>query len=110
VQSQNGITIAPYQAATGSTILAPSDFPTLLGNRIDAAPSAAGVQELKEWMALLSNVATNLAGVIGSAYASTPNFAEFPSSGAAVHTRNSTYPLASIAQLVRTVSALQQAP
>jgi hypothetical protein len=43
-------------------------------------------------------------------YASTPNFVEFPSFGAAVQTRNSTYPLASIGQLVRTVSTLRQAP
>jgi 2',3'-cyclic-nucleotide 2'-phosphodiesterase (5'-nucleotidase family) len=110
VQSQYGITITPYQAATGTTTLTTSDLPTLLGNRIDAAPSVTGVQELKEWMALLSNVATNLTGVIGPQYASTPNFTEFPSSGAAVQTRNSTYPLASIGQLVRTVSALRQAP
>ena len=61
-------------------------------------------------MALLSNVATSLSGVIGPEYASTPNFTEFPSAGAAVQTRNSAYPLASIAQLVRTASALQQAP
>ncbi|GAC1430051.1 MAG: hypothetical protein NVSMB68_02310 [Thermoanaerobaculia bacterium] len=110
VQSRYGITIAPYQAAMGSTTLSPSDFPTLLGNRIDASPSAAGVQELKEWMALLSNVTKTLAGVIGPEYASTPNFAEFPKSGAAVQTRNATYPLASIAQLVRTVYTLRQAP
>lgn len=110
VQSQYGITITPYQAATGTTTLGTSDLPTLLGNRIDAAPSVTGVQELKEWMALLSNVGTNLAGVIGPEYASTTNFTEFSSYGAAVQTRNSTYPLASIAQLVRTVSALRQAP
>lgn len=110
VQSQYGIAITPYQAATGSTTLSPSDFPTLLGNRIDTAPSTAGVQELKEWMALLSNVATTLGGVIGPEYASTTNFADFPASGVAVRTRNSSYPLASIAPLVRTVSTLQQAP
>ena len=110
VQSQYGIAVTPYQAATGSTTLSPSDFPTLLGNRIDAAPATAGVQELKEWMALLSNVGTVLGGVIGPDYASTTNFADFPTSGVAVRTRNSSYPLASIGQLVRTISTLQQAP
>ena len=110
VQSQYGIAITPYQAATGSTTLSPSDFPTLLGNRIDAAPATSGVQELKEWMALLSNIGTNLAGIIGPDYTSTTNFTDFPTSGVAVRTRNASYPLASIAQLVRTVSTLQQAP
>lgn len=110
VQSQYGIKITPYQAATGTTTLSAADFPTLLGNRIDAAPATAGVQELKEWMALLSNVATSLGGVIGPDYASTTNFADFPTSGAAVRNRNSSYPLASIAQLVSTVGKLQQAP
>lgn len=110
VRSQYGITITPYQAATGSTALTPANLPTLLGNRIDAAPSTAGVQELKEWMALLANIGTNLAGVIGPDYASSPNFTEFPIAGKAVQTRNATYPLASIGQLVRTISALRQAP
>ena len=109
VHSQYGILITPYQAATGSTSLSPNDFPTLLGNRIDVAPSTAGVQELKEWMALLTNLETTLGGSIGPAYASTPNFADFPAAGAAVRVRNSSYPLASIAQLATAVSALQQA-
>ena len=110
VQSQFGVAITPYQAATGSTVLSPADFPTLLGNRIDAAPATAGVQELKEWMALLSNVGSGLGGSITSDYASTPIFTQFGSFGSAVQTRNSTYPLAAIGQLVGTIGSLQQAP
>ena len=110
VQAQFGVAVTPYQSATGSTVLSSADFPTLLGNRIDAAPATAGVQELKEWMALLSDVGTALGGSIGPAYASTAIFTQFPTFGAAVQTRNSTYPLASIGQLVGTVSTLQQAP
>lgn len=108
VQSQFGIAITPYQAATGSTVLSSADFPTLLGNRIDVAPATAGVQELKEWMALLSNVGA-LGGSIGREYASTPIFTQFGSFGSAVQTRNSTYPLAAIGQLVGTIGSLQQA-
>ena len=110
VQSQFGVAIKPYQAATGSTVLSAADFPTLLGNRIDLAPATAGVQELKEWMALLSNVGSGLGGAIGPAYASTPIFTQFGSFGSAVQTRNSTYPLTAIGQLVGTIAALQQAP
>src|SRR5205085_6570847 len=36
VQAQYGVAITPYQSATGSTVLSPADFPTLLGNRVDA--------------------------------------------------------------------------
>src|SRR4029077_14686324 len=62
VQSQFGVAITPYQSATGTTVLSSADFVTLLGNRIDAAPATAGIQELKEWTALLSNVTTGLSG------------------------------------------------
>src|SRR5712691_6536077 len=110
VQSQFGIAIKPYQAATGSTVLSPADFPTLLANRIDLAPATAGVQELKEWMALLSNVGSGLGGSIGPQYASTPIFTQFGSFGSAVQARNATYPLAAIGQLVGTIASLQQAP
>jgi 2',3'-cyclic-nucleotide 2'-phosphodiesterase (5'-nucleotidase family) len=110
VQSQFGVAITPYKSATGSTVLSPADFPTLLGNRIDAAPTAPGIQELKEWTALLSNVGTGLGGTIGPQYASTANFTQFPAFGSAVQTRNASYPLPAIGQLVATVAALQQAP
>jgi 2',3'-cyclic-nucleotide 2'-phosphodiesterase (5'-nucleotidase family) len=110
VESQYGIKITPYQAATGTTVLSSADFPTLLGNRIDLSPSTAGVQELKGWMVLLSNIGTALGGTIGPEYKSTTNFTEFSTYGDAVRIRNSTYPLADIGQLVGTVAALQQAP
>jgi hypothetical protein len=110
VQSQFGIAITPFQSATGTTVLSPADFPTLLKNRIDSAPATPGIQELKEWMALLSNVASGLGGSIGPAYASTANFTQFPMFGTAVQTRNASYPLPAIGQLVSTVAALQQAP
>ncbi|MDQ6801237.1 MAG: metallophosphoesterase [Acidobacteriota bacterium] len=110
VQSQYGVAITPYQAATGTTVLSSADFPTLLANRIDAAPATAGVQELKEWMALLSNVGSALGGSIGPDYASTPIFTQFGSFGSAVQTRNATYPLPAIGQLVGTIASLQQAP
>ena len=110
VQSQFGVAITPYQSATGSTVLSSADYPTLLGNRIDAAPATAGVQELKEWMALLSNVGSGLGGSITPAYASTPIFTQFSSFGSAVQTRNATYPFPAIGQLVGTIGSLQQAP
>lgn len=109
IQSQYGIAVTPYQSATGTTVLSSADYPTLLGNRIDAAPSSPGVQELKEWMALLSNVGTGLGGKIGPEYASTPLFTQFPTFGTAVTTRNASYPLPAIGQLIQTLSALQQA-
>jgi hypothetical protein len=110
VESQYGLKITAYQSATGATTLSGADFPTLLGNRIDASPATAGVQELKEWMALLADVGSVLHGTIGPEYASTPNFTEFPAFGAAVKTRDTAYPLAAIGQLVTTSAALQQAP
>src|SRR5205807_3243736 len=110
VQAQFGVAITPYQSATGSTVLSSADFATLLGNRIDAAPATTGIQELKEWAALLSNVTTGLGGTINSDYASTANFAQFPTFGGAVRTRNASYPLASIAQFATTTGALQAAP
>ena len=110
VESQYGLKITAFQSATGAATLSSADMPALLGNRIDAAPSTAGVQELKEWMALLQNVGSGLHGAIGVDYASTAIFTDFPVSGAAVKTRNASYPLASIGQLVTTVATLQAAP
>jgi 2',3'-cyclic-nucleotide 2'-phosphodiesterase (5'-nucleotidase family) len=110
VQSQFGVAITPYQSATGSTVLSSADFATLLGNRIDAAPATSGIQELKEWTALLLNVTTGLGGAINADYASTANFAQFPTFGVAVRTRNASYPLASIGQFATTIGALQAAP
>ncbi|HEX7192247.1 MAG TPA: metallophosphoesterase [Thermoanaerobaculia bacterium] len=108
IQSQYGIQITPFQSASGTTVLA--DIPTILGNRIDGAPSVAGVQEVKEWMTLLSYVGTGLHGTIGPEYASSTLFTDFPTFGAAVKTRNSTYPLAAIGQLIATEAALSKGP
>jgi hypothetical protein len=110
VQSKFGIAITPYASATGSVVLSSADIPTLLGNRIDAAPASPGVQELKEWMALLSYLGKGLGSSITSEYYSNGNFAQFGSFGAAVQTRNSSYPIASIGQFIVTLSTLQGAP
>jgi 2',3'-cyclic-nucleotide 2'-phosphodiesterase (5'-nucleotidase family) len=110
VESQYGIKITPYQSASGSTVLSSSNLAAVLANRINATPASSTTLEMKEWMALLSNVGTALGGSIGAEYASTPIFAQFPAAGSAVQVRNASYPLASITQLVGTLSSLQQAP
>jgi 5'-nucleotidase/UDP-sugar diphosphatase len=110
VEAQYGIKITPYQSATGSTVLSGSNLTAVLANRINATPASPTITELKEWMALLSNVGTVLGGSIGTEYASTPIFTQFPAAGSAVQTRNASYPLSSIGQLVGTLSSLQQAP
>lgn len=110
VESQYGIKITPYQSVNGTTVLSSSNLAAVLANRINASPASSTVQELKEWMALLSYAGTALGGTIGSEYASTPIFTQFPTAGSAVQVRNASYPLASIGQLAGTVGALQQAP
>jgi hypothetical protein len=110
VRDQFGVTIAAYESATGSVILSGSDLVGLLANRIDAAPSIAGIQELKDWMALLSYISGGLGGAVTSLYGSTPNFTQFGTFGLAVQTRNATYPIASIGQLMTTLGGLQAAP
>lgn len=110
VEAQFGTAITAYRSATGTATLSGADIPGLLANRIDAAPASSGVQELKEWMALLSYLEAGLGGTIGAEYASSANFAQFGSSGAAVQTRNDSYPIASIGRLVFTIGGLQSAP
>ena len=110
VQAEFGVTITPYASATGSTALSGANIPGLLANRIDAAPATPNVQELKEWMALLSYVGTGLGGSIHHEYASTSNFTKFDNFGRAVRTRNLSYPVASLGQLFGTLSSLQNAP
>ena len=110
VQSQFGVAITPYQTATGTVVLSGADFPTLLGNRLDATPSTAGIQEMKEWSALLFNVSTLLGGTISADYASTTNFAQFPTFGTAVKARNASYPITDIGQLAQTLGTLQATP
>ena len=110
VEGQFGVAITPYQSATGNEVLSSANLPAILGNRVDAAPATPGVQELKEWMALLSYEATGLGGTIGSLYASTGNFAQFASFGAAVQNRSADYPVASIGLLASMLAALSAAP
>src|SRR5207302_6153757 len=94
VESQYGIKITPYQSANGATVLSSSNLAAVLANRVNATPGSSTIQELKEWMALLSNVGTALGGSIGPEYASTPLFTQFLAAGSAVHSRNACYPLA----------------
>jgi hypothetical protein len=81
----------------------------VLANRIDVAPATAGIQELKDWTALLSYLRFGLGGSITPIYASTPLFAQFGSFGIAIQTRSATYPLASIGQMLTTLGGLQSA-
>lgn len=110
VQAQFGTAITAYKSATGADVLSGADIPGIMANRIDAAPGTAGIQELKEWMALLSYLDQGLGGSITPPYASTSNFFQFGSFGAAVQTRNASYPLAAVGQFVSTLSSLEAAP
>jgi hypothetical protein len=91
-------------------VLSIANLPAILANRINAAPATGSVQELKEWMALLSYEGTTLGGAIGPEYFSTSNFVQFGSFGAAVQVRNATYPLAGVGQLVATEGTVLSAP
>jgi 2',3'-cyclic-nucleotide 2'-phosphodiesterase (5'-nucleotidase family) len=106
VQAQFGVTVTVYKSATGPATLSGADLSGILANRINAAPAGPGVQELKEWMALLSYLQSGLKGTISPAYASSSDFTQFGSAGAAVQTRNASYPLASIGQFIGTLSSL----
>lgn len=110
-QAQFGVNITAFKAATGTVALSSADFPGLLANRIDATPvGTPGVQELKEWTALLMYMGTSLGGSVSADYASTANFTQFGTFGAAVQTRNASYPIASLGQLMGTLGGLQVAP
>lgn len=110
VQTQFGIAINAFRSSTGPELLTSSDISGIMANRIDLSPSTAGVQELKEWMALLTYLGQGLGGSITPEYASTSNFAQFASFGVAVQTRNASYSIASIGQFLGTLSNLQAAP
>lgn len=110
-QAQFGQAIVAYRGATGTATLSAADMPGLMGNRINANPTSATVVELKEWMALLNYVGTGLGGSINAAYASTPVFTDFGTAfGPAVTTRNASYPIANIGQLMATLQGLTAAP
>ena len=106
VQKQFGVNLTAYKSAIGPATLAGTDLAGLLSNRINANPAGAGLQELKEWMAMLTYLQSDLKGTISSAYASTSDFTQFGKAGAAVQTRNASYPLASIGQFTGTLSSL----
>jgi len=61
-------------------------------------------------MALLSYLQSGLKATISSTYAFTSDFTQFGSAGAAVKTRNDSYPLAGIGQFSGTLSSLLGAP
>lgn len=116
-QTEFGITITPYKAGSGTAVLSPADMAGLLGNRIDLDPSAAspGVQEVKDWMALLFYLTLpvnqlGLGGQITADYASTALFSQFATFGAAVQTRSASYPIASLGQMMTTLGTLKAAP
>jgi 2',3'-cyclic-nucleotide 2'-phosphodiesterase (5'-nucleotidase family) len=120
IESQFGVTITPYAAATGSTALVATDLAGVMGNRINATPGAAALVELKEWEALLEFLTTpalsgGLGGQIGAQYASTVTFTDFGSAslyGSAVTTRNAAYGtqvLPAVGQLMTTLTALTAA-
>jgi len=116
VQSQYGVTITPYAAATGSATVSAANLAAAMANRINLNGPSATVQELKEWMALVLFMITPPAqggfftsGVIPADYASTANFTDFPTSGAAVKVRNASYPLANLGQLMTTLAGLEAA-
>lgn len=110
VQAQFGITLNAYRAPTGPATLSPADPVGLLANRINLTPLSPSVQELKGWMALLSFLGSSLNGNVGSAYASSSDFTQFGSFGAAVQTRNASYPAAGFAQFTGEIASLQGAP
>lgn len=109
IEAQFGVNITVYKSATGAATLSGSDLTALMANRISTTLTGS-VQELKEWMALLSYVSTGLKGVITSAYASTGDFTQFPTFGAAVQTRSSSYPLTAVGQLMGTMAGLRGTP
>ena len=108
VNAQYGTTIQVWPSATSTAPM--QTLTQFILNRVDSDPATAGTQELKEWTALLSYVTAGLGGNISSDYASTTNFAEFPSFGKAVKTRDANYPLASVGQMMTTLGGLQAAP
>ena len=105
-----GVTVTPYQSASGTMVLSPDNLPAILSNRVDAAPGTPGLQELKGWMALLSYITSGLSGRITPIYASTSDFSQFASFGNAVRLRNASYPVTSLGQLLLMLGNLRNAP
>ena len=112
-----GTAITPYRAATGVEVLSASDLSGALANRVSLAPPGQPVRELKGWMALLGYLRTPPAaggmfvdGRIGADYASSADFTQFGSFGAAVQVRAASYPLVDLGRLMATLARLRAAP
>jgi 2',3'-cyclic-nucleotide 2'-phosphodiesterase (5'-nucleotidase family) len=103
-----------YQAAQGDARLSgatPAGLQAILANRINLDPGGA-FQEVKAWMALLLYLDGShfRDGWITSEYGSSHDFSQFQTSGAAVRTRNASYPLGAIGALAAVAESLRQAP
>jgi hypothetical protein len=109
-EAQFGQGIIAYAGPTGTKTLSAADMPGLLVNRINASPTSEQVVELKEWMALLGYVGGLPSHTISSVYNSTADFSQFGTFGGAVQTRNASYPIANIGQLMMTLQGLTTAP
>ena len=116
IQALYGVNITAYAGPTGIAALSPANVSQVLANRINLNGSASAVQEVKPWMALLRFLTAPAAqggfftaGAIPADYLSTNNYTDFPIFGAAVVLRNDNYPLASIQQLMATITALEAA-
>ena len=116
VQNQLGVTLTAYAGPTGSAAVAQANLAQTLANRISVNGPKPPVQELKPWMALILYLTKApalggwfTAGAIGPDYLSTATYTDFPTNGAAVSVRNASYPLASLTQLMATLSALASA-
>jgi hypothetical protein len=118
VQSRFGISVAVYQTAQGGGKLTgtPDGLKAALANRLNLDPGGP-FQEVKTWTALLLYLTTPPAqgghfagGWITPEYGSCADFTRFPAFGAAVRTRNASYPLDSISALAAMVETLRAAP
>lgn len=117
-QSMFGLHTALYRAPQGDDRLSgatPAGLKAILANRIGTAPGGSFL-ELKDWMAVLSYLATPAAkgghfqeGRITREYGSSADYRRFPAFGAAVQTRNADYPLDRITALADQAAALRRA-
>jgi hypothetical protein len=123
VQSQFGVAITPYAAATGTTTVSSADLAGALKYRINLLGPGTTVQELKAWMALVEYLITPPAlgghftnGTITNEYKSTALFTDFANPaaayGKAVTVRNASYvqALPGLGQFMLNAQALAAAP
>ncbi|MDR3673423.1 MAG: hypothetical protein P4L36_21430, partial [Holophaga sp.] len=100
-----GLTATVYRAARGEGGL-PGDARAILGNRLNLDPGGP-FQEVKAWMAPLRWLAGSR---IDSGYRSGAGPVQFPWAGAAVRTRNRSYPSGPASALAAMAQTLRQAP